>query len=161
MRIAISTLVLCTAPIAAHAACPQELAIYTSQSGTSGLEFVAGSDAVAMSHEVRLLVADDLVMTGYVGVTQVRDQSFLLVPHECPDGDVTGEELAQCMVYEDVFYAIGDDGVPGRLPLRGEDAAPGILLPGFLQQLEAQAERLGADAVAAASEVFQLSGCQE
>lgn len=161
MRIATFIFAVCASTNAALAACPQERAIYTGQSGTGGLEFVAGSDAVAMSHEVRLLVADDLVMTGYVGVTQVRDQSFLLVPHECPDGDVTGEELAQCMVYEDVFYGIDSDGVPGKLPLRGQDAAPAILLPGFLQQLEARADRFGADAVASASEVFQLSGCQE
>lgn len=161
MRIAVCIFALCANTIAAHAACPQELAVYTGQSGTGGLEFVSGSSAVAMSHEVRILVANDLVMTGYVGVTQLRDQSFLLVPHECPDGDVTGEELAQCMVYEDVFYGLNADGVPGKLPLRGEDAAPAILLPGFLQQLEAQNDRFGADAVASASEVFKLSGCQE
>lgn len=152
---------LCAVPISAQAACPQELAVYTAQSGTGGLEFVGGSSAVAMSHEVRLLVADDLLMTGYVGVTQVRDQSFLLVPHECPDGDVTGEELAQCMVYENVFYGLSADGVPGRLPVRGQDAAKTILLPGFLQSLEAQSSRFSVEAIASASEIFQLSGCQQ
>lgn len=145
----------------ALAACPQELAVYGAPTGGSQLEFVGGSDAVAMRHEIRLLVTDDLVMTGFVGLTQIGEQTYFLVPHECPEGDVTGEELAQCMAYESVVYGIDAQGLPGPLPPRGDDAATALLLPGFLQAVAAQGERFGDDAVAAASDVFQLSGCQE
>jgi hypothetical protein len=145
---------------AAHAACPQELAIYQGVSGQGGLEFIGQSTAMAMSHEVRIIAGNELVMTGYVGVTQTPQQTFMFVPHQCPEGDVTGEELDACMVYEDVIYALDDKGIFGQLPSRGTPAADRILLPGFLQQLAAQTQRLDVD-VAASDEIFQLSGCQE
>lgn len=161
MKVITTGVMLFVTVAAAQAACPQELAVYEAAETGSGFEFVANSSAMAMSHEVRILVSDDLVMTGFVGATVEPVQTYLLVPHECPEGDVTGEELAACIVYEDVIYAIGDAGQVSNLPLRGEDAAKTILLPGFIQAMGARADRFGAETVASTSEIFQLSGCQD
>ena len=144
----------------ANAACPQALATYRSFDGVAELEFVANSQAVAMSHEARLIVGDR-VMVVYGSVLAAPVQTVLSVQHDCPSGDVTGAEIADCTITQAPVYAIGGDGRIGDMVAMEADAAAGLVVAGLAQALVARSDRLGVLNVGARTDLFALSGCQE
>lgn len=143
------------------AACPQTLATYETADGSAALTFVASGQAVAMSHEIRILLADVPPVTAYVQPSERLGQPEMVLPVNCPEGDVTGAELDACIVYRSVVYARADDGVLMELPAAGEPAAADILLPNFAAAVW-QHPAFGADGPRTRpAEIFKLSGCQE
>lgn len=111
--------------------CPQEKAIYAQAQGGYRLAFKpVGSDAAAMANRVELLL-DNTVFTGFVMESEEPTRSVLRIENHCPDGDVTGEDLAACTVFEGYAYAIGLDGQTGMIAGPDGKAAPHLLLSGF------------------------------
>jgi hypothetical protein len=145
----------------AVAACPQELAVYESADGNTALEFVGRGDAVMMAHEVRLIFRDGPVMTGYVAATHGLRQPEIVTPHNCPEGDVTGEELDACLLYRSVVYGTDETGQLIELPVAGEDAARQILLPNLAAMLWMHPAFDGEGPTHRPAEILELSGCQE
>lgn len=150
---------LCTlAATPALAACPQELAVYEGADGSGALEFAGGG--AGMLSEMRLLYDGVEPVTVYLSHDETHNRTEAMIPLNCPEGDVTGEELAACLVYQGTVYTIDGDGV-GLLPPPGEAAAAQVFLPNLLPALWNNPQFGDAAPKEPPAEIFKLSGCQE
>jgi hypothetical protein len=151
------------APVgSALAACPQELAIYTDRDKVASIEFrPVALDSAVHAGEFRVLFSQkDIVVDGIVLWTEGIPRPTGIVMHNCPEGDVTGEELAACTVWQGVIYAADEAGDIGLLPRHGP-AAKRLLLPDFGPSVRHSA-LYGSDGISIAPwDVFEISGCQE
>ncbi|MDN2582273.1 hypothetical protein [Aquibium sp. ELW1220] len=144
------------------AACPQELAVYTDRDKAASIEFrpVAPDEAI-YTGEFRVLFSQNgIVADGIVMWTDGVPRPTGIVMHDCPEGDVTGAELAACTIWQGVIYAIDAAGEVGLLPREGP-AAERLLLPDFGPSVRHSA-LYGADGISIVPwDVFEISGCQE
>lgn len=129
-----SVLSLAFSNAALAAKCQQAQAIYADRDGAYELAFEpVGSEAAVVSHLFKVRpVKGDLVLTGHImpGDEVVRSNGMIM--HNCPTGDVTGEEIAACTVWEGLIYPLGADGEIGEaVPDAGAEAAERLLLAGF------------------------------
>jgi len=154
--------ILLAGHLPAHAACPQELAVYTDRDKVASIEFrpVAPDEAV-YTGEFRVLFSQNgIVADGIVMWTERVPRPTGIVMHDCPEGDVTGEELSACTVWQGVIYAVDEAGEIGLLPRQGPAAAR-LLLPDFGPSVRHSA-LYGADGISIVPwDVFEMSGCQE
>jgi hypothetical protein len=152
-----------TAPASsALAACPQELAVYADRDEVAAIEFrPVAPDAAVHTAEFRVLFSQNgIVADGIVMWTEGVPRPTGIVMHDCPEGDVTGEELAACTVWQGVIYAVDEAGGIDLLPRQGA-AAKKLLLPDFGPSVRHSA-LYGADGISVVPwDVFEISGCQE
>ncbi len=149
-------------PAAAHAACPQELAVYSQPHGDAAIDFRPAMRGGAEMAAFRLLLGQGIVLDGSViRHEQAGGRSYGLVAQDCPHGDATGAELDACIIWQGALYGVDDKGEIGPLPSRGKPAAERLLLADLGPAVgnsrlyaEGGLDRLPWD-------VFQLSGCQE
>ena len=131
----LTALAACTFAANAFAAeCRQERAIYGDRDGAYELVFEpVGSEAAVATHRFKVrAVKGDLVLDGNVMMADEVARSIGMIMHACPEGDVTGEELAACTVWQGVIYPIDKAGVLSELvPAEGNDAADRLLIAGF------------------------------
>lgn len=155
-----AALAACLAPTLLHAACSQELAVYSEPETSASLEFRPAGPAT--SHEFKLVFAEnDVVLDGIVMWTEGVARPHGMLMHKCPEGDVTGEELAACTVWEGVVYAVDEQGHIDLLPPEGADAAAQLLLPDLGPSLRHSAA-YGMNGLSKMPwDAFKLSGCQE
>jgi hypothetical protein len=154
---------LVAAATAARAACLQELAVYSERESSASIEFRPVEPAAAVQTGAFRVVfsQNDVVLDGFVMRTQGVSRPVGMVTHDCPEGDVTGEEIAACTVWEGVVYAVDAVGEVGLLPAQGEPAAERLLLPDFGPAVR-HSSAYGAGGVSIVPwDVFKLSGCQE
>jgi len=153
----------CLAAAAAWAACPQELAVYSERENSASIEFrppPAGSAVQTMEFRT-VFSQNEVVLDGVVLWTQGTPRPMGIAMDQCPEGDVTGDELAACTVWQGVLYSVGGEGEVALLPDVGEDAAEQILLPDFGPAVR-HSRIYGAEGVSIVPwDVFRLSGCQE
>jgi hypothetical protein len=142
----------------ALAACPQELAVYRGADGTGSVEFTGGG--AGMLSEMRLLYDGVEPVTVYLSHDDRLERSVAMIPLNCPEGDVTGEELAACLVYQGAVYVLNGDG-PAALPGPGKDAAETLFLPNLAPALWENPQFGDAGPGERPAETFKLSGCQE
>ncbi|MGE0501130.1 MAG: hypothetical protein AB7I79_05640 [Rhizobiaceae bacterium] len=152
---------LVAASMAADAACPIELAVYGDPASGIELDFTPGSGNALVTNGYRMLLGGDVVLTGFVMRSEDVERSWGTVMHDCPEGDVTGDEIAACTVWEGIVYAVSEKGEVTLLPPEDNPAPPTLLFAGlgpFVRQSEAYAR---SGLAAAPSDVFALKGCQE
>ncbi|MBD9374834.1 hypothetical protein IB238_19590 [Rhizobium sp. ARZ01] len=122
------------ASTAVAAECKQERAIYTDRDGAYELAFEpVGSAAAAVTHRFKVkALKGDLLLDGNIMMGDEVVRSIGMVMHNCPEGDVTGEEIAACTVWQGVMYPLDQAGTPSELvPAEGAGAADRLLLAGF------------------------------
>ena len=160
-RLSSSAAVLAVLALPAHAACPQELGVYTEPEAGASLEFKPAPDGAA-NHEFKLVFSEnDVVLDGVVMWTEDVARPNGMLMHNCPEGDVTGEELAACTVWQGVIYTVSEFGAVGLLPERGAAAAVHLILPDLGPAVR-NSPIWGAHGVSKAPwDSFTLSGCQE
>ena len=106
MRFAAIAVMLALSAVPAHAACPQELGVYTEGEAHASLEFKPAPEGAA-NHEFRLVFAENgVVLDGVVMWTEDPARPHGMLMHDCPEGDVTGEELEACTVWQGVIYSV-------------------------------------------------------
>lgn len=161
MRVSAAVLIISLTAAQAHAACPQELGVYTEDETHASLEFKPAAEGAA-NHEFRLVFSEnDVVLDGVVMWTEDVKRPHGMLMHDCPEGDVTGEELAACTVWQGVIYTVSEFGVVGLLPERGEAAAVNLILPDLGPSVR-RSSAWGVHGVTKAPwDAFTLSGCQE
>ncbi len=140
------------------AACPQALAVYTEPGSGASLEFRPPGEQVMVATAYRLVIPDGPVLDGHViwnnGVSRANGDLML----NCPEGDVTGDELAACTLWDGVVYTVSEDGA---VDMVGDgDAAPTILLPDVSRALH-YSDLNNGTAKLPQFDAFILSGCQE
>ena len=119
---------------AVAAECKQERAIYTDRDGAYELAFEpVGSEAAAVTHRFKVRATrGELLLDGHIMLGDEVPRSIGMIMHNCPEGDVTGEEIAACTVWQGVAYPLDPAGTPGELvPAEGDGAADRLLLAGF------------------------------
>lgn len=144
----------------AHAACPQELSVYSEVGGATELNFRPETEAAIVANSFRLILPDGPVLEGHVTWNEGVSRPTGALMLDCPEGDLTGDEIAACTHWQGVVYALDAEGNVGLIPPRGETAAPRLLLADLSRALHAGPLNDGKTALPA-WDVYALSGCQE
>ena len=138
-----------------------ELAVYRDAQNAAGIDFRPTGQAASVTNTFRMALDNGTLLDGIVmwsdGVA--RPNGFLM--KDCPEGDVTGEEIAACTIWQGVVYAVDDKGAVSLLPREGQPAPQTLILADLGPALDT----LPADGDRPLSklpfDVFALSGCQE
>lgn len=151
------------APVAnAQAACPIELAVYGHAQSGAEIDFTPTGNSATVTNTFRLILDNNVVLNGIVMWTQDVSRPNGALMYKCPEGDVTGEELAACTLWNGVIYTADDKGAVGLLPAEGVEAPKTLILPDLgpvLRQSRAYGGGTGFSKVP--SDVFSMKGCQE
>jgi hypothetical protein len=153
-------LLLAVTPAAA-ADCLQEQAVYGDADGAYEVRFEpVGSASAATSNHFKVKVAKtDLVLDGIVMQSGEPVRPNGMIMNNCPEGDVTGNEIDACTVWEGVIYSIGTDGEVGSLPEEGRQAAAQLLLPDLGPAVRNSS--IWGTATVAPWDVLTLKGCAQ
>jgi hypothetical protein len=153
--------ILAASSAAAFAACPMELAIYGERDGVAEINFTPTLNPAVVTNTFRMLFEDDVVLDGIVMWTEAVPRPTGMLMYKCPQGDVTGAELAVCTVWQGVIYTSDDKGNIDLLPAEGDDAPAKLIFPDLGRSLRGSAA-FGADGFPKAPwDVFALKGCEE
>jgi hypothetical protein len=147
------------ASTSAHAACLQELSIYEDGVGNS-LTFTPPKESQAAEHEFTLRIGQSSLQ-GVVMWSKEPDRPNGIVMDQCPDGDVTGEELEKCTVWQGVIYGLTKDAGAPFLGKRGSDHAEALLLPDFSRYAMEHEFKTPLSGPVKVDDVFKMKGCQE
>lgn len=156
------TLISFLTPFAASpalAACPIELAVYGEREQVAEIDFRPTTGSATTTNSFRMLLGKDVVLDGVVLWSSDAARPHGTLMHQCPEGDVTGEELAACTVWEGVIYTADAAGAVDLLPNEHKDAPSALIFPDLAGQLARSAihdklPKLPWD-------VFAMKGCQE
>ena len=144
----------------ALAACPQELAIYEDSLGQSLTFMPPKIQGRAAEHEFTLRInGQDL--QGVVMMSADPERPNGIIMDHCPDGDVTGEELDICTVWQGVIYGLTKDATAPFLGKRGMPHAEALLLPDFSRAVAAHTFKNSMPSPPKAEDVFKMKACQE
>jgi hypothetical protein len=160
MALAVGAL-LVGAAAANAATCTQEGAIYTDSKSIYELTFEpVDPESSSSSHSFKMTIKDTkLVLDGYVMPSEPVNRTNGFLFNNCPEGDITGDDIAACTVWQGVVYA-SNKGKIDLLPQQGADAAHEILLPGFGPALQASSAWGPKKATIAPWDVLTLKGCR-
>jgi hypothetical protein len=159
MRALVAAALLVPLAVPALAACPQELAIYEDASGNS-ITFLPPHDTMAAEHEFKLRLGS-AELQGVVMWSKDPDRPNGIVMDQCPDGDVTGEELDKCTVWQGVIYGLTKDATAPFIGKRGTPFAEALLLPDFSRYAQDHQYKSPLAGPPKADDVFRMKACQE
>jgi hypothetical protein len=146
---------------AAFAACPSELAVYGDLEGAAEIDFTPTGGSATVTNTFRMILDNDVVLNGIVMWNEdVRRPNGSLM-YKCPEGDVTGGELAACTLWSGVIYTSDEKGTIGLLPAEGVDAPKTLILPDLGPSLRHSLAYGGKGFSKVPSDVFVMKGCQE
>ncbi len=155
--------VLLTAMALPGIACQQGEAGYSDAARTLSMRFhpIEGANVVT-SNEFRIVTGNpEIVLEGIVIWDHAGARPDAVVMHDCPEGDVTGDELENCTIWQNVIYAVSADGTVGLLPGEKEPAARTLLLPDFGRALRYSSLYSEDSGASIASDVFALTDCRD
>ena len=147
---------------AAQAACPIQLAVYGEAQSGAEIDFTPTGASPTITNTFRVILDNNTVLDGIAMWTEgsaARPHGSLM--YKCPTGDVTGEELAACTVWEGVIYSADEKGAVGLLPAEGADAPKTLIFPDLGPSLEMSAAYGPAGFSKVPWDIFVLKGCQE
>jgi hypothetical protein len=159
MRTAITIATLMSFGGSALAACPQELSIYEDNSGAS-ITFLPPHENMASEHEFKLRIGNS-ELQGVVMWSKDPERPNGIVMDQCPDGDVTGEELDKCTVWQGVIYGLTKDANALYIGKRGTPHAEALLLPDFSRYAMDHVFKTPLAGPIKVDDVFKMKGCQE
>lgn len=145
---------------AAHAACPVELATYRDRDDVASVEFQPTMQGAATTNTFRMILGGS-IFDGIVMWTDVEPRPYALVTYKCPDGDLTGDEIRACTVWEGAVYAIDAGGAVDLLPREGKPAPAKLVFAGLGPGVHQAPAFAAAHLAKAPWDVFEMSGCQE
>jgi len=145
----------------AHAACPIELAVYGDPQSGSEIDFTPTGTSATVTNTFRMILDNNVVLNGIVmwSTGEARPNGSLM--YKCPEGDVTGGELAACTLWSGVIYTSDDKGSIGLLPTEGIEAPKTLILPDLGPSLRHSLAYGGKGFSKVPSDVFVMKGCQE
>ena len=144
----------------ALAACPQELAIYEDSLGQSLTFTPPKIQGQAAEHEFTLRISGQ-ELQGVVLMSADPERPNGIVMDHCPDGDVTGEELDVCTVWQGVIYGLTKEATAPYLGKRGTPYAEALLLPDFSRAVQSHVFKNSLPGPPKTEDVFRMKACQE
>jgi hypothetical protein len=145
----------------AFAACPLELAVYGDAESAAEIDFRPTTDSATVTNSFKMVLDKGVVLDGIVMWTEGVARPHGSLMYKCPAGDVTGDELAACTVWEGVIYTADDQGNIALLPGEGKDAPKTLILPDLGASLQMSAAYGPNGFSKVPWDVFALKGCQE
>lgn len=145
----------------AYAACPIELATYGEPDAKARLEFRPTGEGAAVTNTFKMLLDNNVVLDGIVMWTEGVRRPVGMLMYKCPEGDVTGEELAVCTVWQGVIYTSDKSATISLLPAEGAAAAERLILSDLGASLRASSAYGANGFTNVPWDVFSLDGCQE
>jgi hypothetical protein len=144
----------------ALAACPQELAIYEDSSGQALTFMPPPVQGQAAEHAFSVRIGGQ-ELQGVVMWSEGPDRPNGIIMDHCPEGDVTGEELDVCTVWQGVIYGLTKEATAPFLGKRGSPHAEALLLPDFSRSVQAHSFKNSMPSPPKAEDVFRMKACQE
>lgn len=155
----IAILLLAAAVPVRAADCPIERAVYAEAETRIELRFQPSGDNTPVSHRFVLAApSGKMNVEGHLMFDPEIERPVAMAMHNCPEGDVTGADLAACTVWTGIIYA--SDKATGHvdlLPSEGADAPASLVLPGFGPAVSRSV--LFKDLPAMPWDVFELKEC--
>lgn len=146
---------------AAQAACPIELAVYGDRDKAAEIDFRPTGQSASVTNSFKMILDNDVVLDGIVMWSQGVERPNGMLMYQCPEGDVTGEELNACTVWQGVIYTADDKGNIGLLPAERTDAPQQLIFPDLGQSLKLSAAYGASGFSQVPWDVFAMQGCQE
>jgi hypothetical protein len=160
-RLGLAAAIALAFSVPARAACPVELAVYGEAQSGAELNFRPSGGNALVTNAFRMLLDNNVVLDGIVMWTEEPARPAGMLMHLCPEGDVTGEELEKCTVWQGVVYASDHEGNVALLPKEGS-AAPQTLIFADLGASLRYSSAYGASGFSKIPfDVFTVKGCQE
>ncbi|WP_019170749.1 hypothetical protein [Pseudaminobacter salicylatoxidans] len=153
--------VLLAATVSAQAACPMELAVYGDRDKAATVDFTPRGEGAAITNQFRMALDKGVVLDGLVMWTDDVERPNGMLMYKCPEGDVTGEELEACTVWQGVIYSADKSGRIGLLPAERADAPETLIFPDLAYSLRFSSAYGEAGFSRLPWDVFTLQGCQE
>lgn len=127
----LAILMLPTASAAAER-CGIEYAVYAEADAGSRLTFrPVGEDAAAVSHLFGV-TGGTLKLDGHIMYDEDGRRPSGMIMNNCPEGDVTGDDIRACTVWTGIPYALDvETGQIDILGPAGSQAPDAILMPGL------------------------------
>jgi hypothetical protein len=111
--------------------CPVERAVYVETELSTRLQFEpASSENSPVIHRFTMQASKGEA-EGNVFYDLEIERPVSTILRDCPEGDVTGADLAACTVWKGIIYGVNQAGEVDLLPSEGETAPDQLLLPGF------------------------------
>ena len=148
-------------PATAYAACPIELAVYGDPQSGSEIDFTPTGTSATVTNSFRMILDNNVVLNGIVMWNEGVSRPNGALMYKCPEGDVTGGELAACTSWHGVIYTSDDKGSIGLLPAEGVEAPKTLILPDLGPALRQSSAYGGSGFSKVPWDVFALKGCQE
>jgi hypothetical protein len=145
----------------AHSACPIEFATYGESQSKARVEFTPTLQGAVVTNTFKMLLQNDVVLDGIVVWTEGVRRSNGMLMYKCPEGDVTGEEIAACTVWQGVIYASDRNEEITNLPAEGSRAPDRLLFADLGPALAASSAYGPGDSQKVPWDVFSQNGCQE
>jgi hypothetical protein len=143
---------------ASAADCLIEKATY--REAETGVELVfaaASGENTPVTHGFRSEIGK-FKLDGHVLYDPEIERPIGMLMNNCPDGDVTGADLAACTVWKGIVYGIDEaTGHVDLLPPEGAKAPDAILLPGFGPAILSSVVGKGMESPP--WDVFEFKGC--
>ncbi len=117
--------------------------------------------SATVTNTFRLILDNNVVLNGIVMWTQGVSRPNGALMYKCPEGDVTGPELAACTLWNGVIYTTDEKGEVGLLPAEGIEAPKTLILPDLGPVLDHSAAHGTGGFSKVPGDVFTLKGCQE
>lgn len=116
--------------------CKQQSARYIDPESGLIFSFKPSNENSAFLQEFSLgSEKSDVTLDGFITLQGEPLRPVAYAIHQCPDGDVTGEELAKCTIWQGVLYGRYSDGDIGLLPDNDQLPVTQILLPDFARSV--------------------------
>ena len=145
----------------AYAACPMELAVYGDRDDAAWIDFRPTGESAVVTNTFKMVLDKGVVLDGMVMWSEGVRRPYASLMYQCPEGDVTGEEIAACTLWEGVIYTADADATIGLIPAEGADAPKSLIFPDLGPTLRMSAA-YGDDGFSKLPwDVFALKGCQE
>ncbi|KQV73394.1 hypothetical protein [Rhizobium sp. Root1220] len=118
---------------ASAADCKQANAVYSDRDGAYELRFTPiNSESAAASNQFKLkILKTSIVLDGYVMASEDPERAVGILMFDCPGGDVTGDDLNACTVWQGAVYGMDAKGEVDNLQPEAATAAARIVLPGL------------------------------
>lgn len=139
--------------------CAVEQAVYAEAEAGIELRFAPSGEDTPVSHRFTLIAPfAGMKVDGHVLYDPEIERPVAMALDNCPDGDVTGADIAACTVWKGIIYAADRaTGIVGLLPEEGAKAPDNLILPGFGPAITASA--FGAAMKASPGDVFTFKQC--
>ena len=157
----LALLAMTGASFAQETECALAHATYANADDGADLQFSPTKESVTVTNSFKLLLDKDLTLDGIVQWSEMVKRPYGMLMYKCPEGDVTGAELAACTVWQGVIYTVDESGEVDLLSPEDADPPKTLILSDLGASLRLSTTLGDAGFVQTLSDVFELKACQE